>query len=79
LPGDIFVSGFDLSVETVEAIREGYVGLVHDQQPYLQGYLSVLQICLAKTYCFKGVIIKPYTIEKMGYTLKEVISGYHDS
>lgn len=56
-PGDYIVAGFDLSVKTVAAIRENYVGLVLDQQPYLQGYLPVLQACLTKKYGFAGLYI----------------------
>ena len=56
-PGDIIVGGFDLSEDTVKGIQSGYVGMVHDQQPYLQGYLSVLQVCLAKKYGFAGLYI----------------------
>jgi simple sugar transport system substrate-binding protein len=56
-PGEIIVGGFDLSAKTVDAVREGYVGLVHDQQPYLQGYLPVLQACLTKKYGFSGLYV----------------------
>ena len=56
-PGEIFGAGFDLSAATVSAIREGWVGAVLDQQPYLQGYLPVLQICLTKKYGFAGLHI----------------------
>jgi len=56
-PGDIYMAGFDLSAATVDAIKKGYVGVVLDQQPYLQGYIPILQICLAKTYGFSGLHI----------------------
>lgn len=56
-PGAIIGAGFDLSVETVEGLREGHLGLVHDQQPFLQGYLSVLQACLSVKYGFAGLNI----------------------
>lgn len=56
-PGEIIVGGFDLSQDTVEGIRSGYVSVVHDQQPYLQGYLPVLQACLSKKYGFAGLYI----------------------
>jgi simple sugar transport system substrate-binding protein len=56
-PGDIIVAGFDLSADTVAAIKEGYVGLVHDQQPFLQGYLPIVQVCLAKKYGFSGLYV----------------------
>lgn len=56
-PGDIFGAGFDLSAATAEAIKGGWVGAVLDQQPWLQGYLPVLQLCLAKKYGFSGLHI----------------------
>jgi len=56
-PGDIFGAGFDLSSATAEAINEGWVGAVLDQQPYLQGYLPIVQICLTKKYGFAGLHI----------------------
>lgn len=56
-PGDIFGAGFDLSAATTSAIKEGWVGAVLDQQPWLQGYLPILQICLAKKYGFAGLHI----------------------
>ena len=56
-PGDILVAGFDLSAGTVAGIKAGYVGLVLDQQPYLQGYLPILQSCLTKKYGFAGLYV----------------------
>ena len=54
-PGDIKIAGFDLSPATASAIKSGYTGLVIDQQPWLQGYLPILNICLTKTYGFAGL------------------------
>jgi simple sugar transport system substrate-binding protein len=56
-PDDIVAVGFDLSPRTVEAIRDGWTDLVIDQQQWLQGYLPILQICLAKKYNFSGLHI----------------------
>jgi len=56
-PGEIYIAGFDLSAATAEAIKKGYTGVVLDQQPYLQGYLPILQICLTKKYGFAGLHI----------------------
>lgn len=56
-PGEIKVAGFDLSPATVDAIKSGYVGFVLDQQPFLQGYLPILQVCLTKKYNFSGLRI----------------------
>jgi simple sugar transport system substrate-binding protein len=56
-PGDIFTAGFDMSPATLPAIQGGWTDLVLDQQPYLQGYLPILQICLTKKYGFAGLAI----------------------
>ncbi len=56
-PGEVFGAGFDLSGDTSAAITEGWVGAVLDQQQWLQGYLPILQLCLAKTYGFSGLHI----------------------
>jgi len=56
-PGDIYIAGFDLSAATADAIKKGYTGVVLDQQPWLQGYLPILQVCLAKKYGFAGLHI----------------------
>lgn len=56
-PDDIYAAGFDLSPATVAAIRGGWTDLVIDQQPWLQGYLPILQICLTKVYGFSGLHI----------------------
>jgi simple sugar transport system substrate-binding protein len=56
-PDDIFTAGFDLSPATVIAIEAGWTDLVIDQQQWLQGYLPILQICLAKKYNFSGLNI----------------------
>jgi len=56
-PGDINMAGFDLSPATVDAIKGGWMNLVIDQQEWLQGYLPILQLCLAKVYGFSGLDI----------------------
>ncbi len=56
-PGQVFFAGFDMSPNTAQAIQEGYQSLVIDQQPFLQGYLPILNICLTKKYGFSGLDI----------------------
>ncbi|MBT7038963.1 MAG: substrate-binding domain-containing protein [Bacteroidetes bacterium] len=56
-PDDVFASGFDLSSATVEAVKGGWTDLVIDQQQWLQGYLSVMQICLTDNFAFTGLHI----------------------
>lgn len=56
-PNDIFLIGHDLSPATVTAIKGGWTDLVIDQQPWLQGYLPILQVCLTRLYGFAGLHI----------------------
>jgi simple sugar transport system substrate-binding protein len=56
-PEDIFGAGFDLSPATVKSIKSGYTDLVLDQQPFLQGFLPIMQIYLTKTCGFSGLHI----------------------
>ncbi len=56
-PDKIVGCGFSLSPATAAAIKSGYVDLVGDGQPFLQGYLPVMQIVLSKKYGFSGLAI----------------------
>jgi simple sugar transport system substrate-binding protein len=47
-------AGFDLSAPTAQAIKSGYVRAVLDQQPFLQGYLPILQMYLTSKFGFAG-------------------------
>jgi simple sugar transport system substrate-binding protein len=44
------VAGFDLSPEILRLIKEGIVSFTIDQQPYLQGFLPVVQLVLNIRY-----------------------------
>ncbi len=55
--GQVFFAGFDMSPNTAQAIQEGFQSLVIDQQPFLQGYLPILNICLTEKYGFSGLDI----------------------
>ncbi len=56
-PDEICGGGFDLSAVTAQAIKEGAVDAVLDQQPFLQGYLPIVQLYLAKKFGFAGMNI----------------------
>jgi simple sugar transport system substrate-binding protein len=56
-PGEIKSGGFDLSGATVQGIKDGWIGFANDQQQWLQGYLSIVQICLTKKFNFSGLHI----------------------
>lgn len=50
LSGKIHFSTFDLSDEIAEAIEHGTIAFAIDQQPYLQGYMSVVMLTLYSRY-----------------------------
>jgi class 3 adenylate cyclase/TolB-like protein/ABC-type sugar transport system substrate-binding protein len=54
-PGQVFMAGVALTPKAVQAIKEGYVGLIYDLQPYLTGYLPILNICLTTKFGFSGL------------------------
>jgi len=56
-PGQVYFAGFDMSPNTAQAVKDGYQNLVIDQQPFLQGYLPILNICLTKKFGFSGLDI----------------------
>ncbi len=51
-PGEVHNIGFDTSPAVIDAFEKGYVQLTSDQQPFLQGYLPILSICLTQVYGF---------------------------
>ena len=56
-PDDIIGAGFSLSPATAEGIENGYIDLVSEGQPFVQGFQAVLGICMAKKYGFTGLYI----------------------
>jgi len=48
LQDKVVVGGFDLLPNTGPAIKKGFTKAVIDQQPYLQGYFTVVQLCMMK-------------------------------
>lgn len=54
-PDEVCGAGFDLSAATAQGIEEGYVDVVLDQQPFLQGYLPIIQLYLTTKFGFAGL------------------------
>jgi len=54
-PGQICGAGFDLSAATAQAINDGAIAVVADQQPFLQGYLPVVSMYLTAKFGFAGL------------------------
>lgn len=55
LTGKVLVGGFDVLPSTLGAIEKGITKAVVDQQPYLQGYLSVVQLYLIAMGKFSAI------------------------
>jgi simple sugar transport system substrate-binding protein len=49
-PGEVAVGSFDLVPPVIDGIKSGYVTITIDQQPYLQGFLPIVQLVLMKKY-----------------------------
>jgi simple sugar transport system substrate-binding protein len=49
-PNQILMGGFDLVPDVLEEMKKGYIHLTIDQQPYLQGYLPILQLYFMKKF-----------------------------
>jgi simple sugar transport system substrate-binding protein len=48
-PGKVLLGGFDLVPEVLQQMQAGYVQVQIDQQPYMQGFIPVMEAYLHKT------------------------------
>jgi simple sugar transport system substrate-binding protein len=56
-PGQVKVIGFDILPAVITAMQQGWAHLVAVQEPYLQGYLPVLSLCLQKKWRFAPLTV----------------------
>lgn len=49
-PGEVLLGGFDLVPEAVQQMQAGYIQVQVDQQPYMQGFMPVMQAYLAHNF-----------------------------
>ena len=49
-PGKVAIGTFDIVPLVIDGIKSGYVQIALDQQPYLQGFLPIVQLALMKKY-----------------------------
>lgn len=49
-PGKVLLGGFDLVPEAVQQMQAGYIQAQVDQQPYMQGFIPVMQAYLSKNF-----------------------------
>lgn len=48
-PGEVLLGGFDLVPEVLEQMENSYIQVQVDQQPYMQGFMPVMQAYLVET------------------------------
>lgn len=48
------IAGFTITPTTLNGLKEGYIDLISDAQPFIQGYLGVWQVVMSKKYAFSG-------------------------
>ena len=53
-PGKLLMAGFDMVPAALQEVKRGYIQLQIDQQPFLQGYLPIVQLYLRKKYGLSG-------------------------
>jgi len=53
-PGKVLLAGFDLVPQAVNEMKSGYLQVQVDQQPFLQGFLPIIQLYLTKKYRLSG-------------------------
>ncbi len=53
-PGEVILAGFDTVPIALEEMEKGWIQRIVDQQPYLQGYLGIIQLELINDYGFSG-------------------------
>jgi simple sugar transport system substrate-binding protein len=49
-PGTVKAAGFDLGETVLKGFADGYIQLTADQEPFKQGYMPIISLCLAKVY-----------------------------
>ena len=57
-PGKVLLGGFDLVPEVLQQMTAGYVQVQVDQQPYMQGFMPVME-----TYLYKTANLTPSDID----------------
>jgi simple sugar transport system substrate-binding protein len=60
-PGEIYCIGFDTSAAVMDAFDKSWVQLSSDQQPWQQGYMPMLSICIQKKLKMAPLLIETGT------------------
>lgn len=54
-PGEVVTAGFDISPAAIQGVKDGYITVILDQQPYLQGFMPVVAAVLEVKYGLTGL------------------------
>ena len=74
LRGKVHAGGFDLTEQTIKLLGEGFIDFTIDQQPYLQGFVPVLQLFLYKA---SGTLTGPSDVDTgLKFLDKETVKPY---
>jgi simple sugar transport system substrate-binding protein len=57
-PGEVYNIGFDSSPAILDGFEKGYIQLSADQQPYLQGFMPIMNAFLSKNFELGGLEIE---------------------
>jgi simple sugar transport system substrate-binding protein len=77
LVGKVKAGGFDLAEATQRLLHEGYLEFTIDQQPYLQGFVPILQLFLWRV---SGSLTGPAEVDTgLKFLDKEAIAPYVES
>jgi len=74
LQGKVASGGFDLTPQTLSAIKAGSLGFTIDQQPYLQGFLPALYLYLWNLS--GGLVNPPVTNTGLTFVSKSNVGPY---
>lgn len=73
-PGEVLMGGFDIVAEVLQQMEAGYIQVQVDQQPYMQGFMPVMQAYLAHT-----IDLAPADIDTgQGLVLREDVAELWD-
>jgi simple sugar transport system substrate-binding protein len=80
LKGKVVAGGFDLVPDVMNAIKNGVMQFTIDQQPYLQGFQTVMQLYLLKKYQLSPTDVNtgvaPVTAQNVDTVMKLAEQGY---
>ena len=56
-PGEIKNIGFDITPQIIDGFENGYVSLTIDQQPFYQGFLPMVSVCMSIKYGLQPITV----------------------